>query len=144
MTGGTRTPGLDPSDPAQPPLSTSTHETPCPSSQRSKPRNVHLALLLHGLYGSPTNLWCLEEELRTAHENTREQKPRGETDANQSDNSPSTADLDLVVLNANSYVAARTWDGIDVNAQRVSEEVCIKELQVQMQTRRRSRSLVTG
>lgn len=66
--------------------------------------NVHFVLLLHGLYGSSANLWCLEEEIAVAHE--------------KSDDG-----LQLHVLNAGGYAGAHTWDGIDVNAWRVANEV---------------------
>lgn len=104
---------------------TLTHSAPVAMSdagsepQRSKDvKDVHLVLLLHGLYGSPANLWCLEEEIRKAHygDDTEDEEKRTAKDA---------PELDLVVLNAKSYSAAMTWDGIDVNAHRVSEEVSL-------------------
>ncbi len=68
------------------------------------PTDVHLVLLLHGLYGSSANLWCLEEEIEHAH-------------------AASDCGLELHVLNAREYGGALTWDGIDVNAHRVAREV---------------------
>lgn len=72
--------------------------------QSSTATDVHLVLLLPGLYGSSANLWCLEEEIALAHE-------------------ASHSDLELHVLNASGYGGAHTWDGIDVNAHRVAQEV---------------------
>lgn len=66
--------------------------------------DVHLCLLLHGLYGSPSNLWCLEEEVEKAH-NT------------------AGSHLGLAVLNATSYSGPKTWDGVDVIAHGVAQEV---------------------
>ncbi|EJT46306.1 lipid particle protein [Trichosporon asahii var. asahii CBS 2479] len=65
--------------------------------------DVHLCLLLHGLYGSPSNLWCLEEEVERAHNSAG-------------------SHLELVVLNATSYSGPKTWDGVDVIAHGVAQE----------------------
>ncbi|CAK9782749.1 DUF676-domain-containing protein [Cutaneotrichosporon oleaginosum] len=75
------------------------HDPPSPV-----PKDVHFVLLLHGLYGSAANLWCLEEEIERAHDS-------------------SDCALDLHILNAREYGGALTWDGIDVNAHRVANEV---------------------
>lgn len=75
-----------------------------PSSTGATNTDVHFVLLLHGLYGSAANLWCLEEEIARAHDD-------------------SDCGLDLHVLNAREYAGAHTWDGIDVNAHRVANEV---------------------
>lgn len=66
--------------------------------------DVHLCLLLHGLYGSPSNLWCLEEEVERAHNSAG-------------------SHLELAVLNATSYSGPKTWDGVDVIAHGVAQEV---------------------
>lgn len=66
--------------------------------------DVHLCLLLHGLYGSPSNLWCLEEEVKRAHNSAG-------------------SHLELAVLNATSYSGPKTWDGVDVIAHGVTQEV---------------------
>lgn len=66
--------------------------------------DVHLCLLLHGLYGSPANLWCLEEEVAKAH-------------------AAAGSHLELAVLNATSYSGPKTWDGVDVIAHGVTHEV---------------------
>jgi hypothetical protein len=80
-------------------------DDPAPlSAPPSAPTDVHLVLLLHGLYGSSANLWCLEEEIERAH-------------------AASDCGLELHILNAREYGGALTWDGIDVNAHRVAREV---------------------
>lgn len=79
-------------------------QSPGDVGSSSPKTDVHLVLLLHGLYGSPTNLWCLEEEIRTAHEECN-------------------CDLDLSVVVVGGYAGAQTWDGIDVNAHTAAEEV---------------------
>lgn len=66
--------------------------------------DVHLCLLLHGLYGSPSNLWCLEEQVHAEHDALG-------------------PGLDLAVLNAASYSGPKTWDGVDVIAYGVAQEV---------------------
>lgn len=66
--------------------------------------DVHLCLLLHGLYGSPSNLWCLEDEVDKAH-------------------AAAGSHLELAVLNATSYSGPKTWDGVDVIAHGVAQEV---------------------
>ncbi|GMK57805.1 hypothetical protein CspeluHIS016_0406390 [Cutaneotrichosporon spelunceum] len=89
------------------------------------PTDVHLVLLLHGLYGSSANLWCLEEEIERAH-------------------AASDCRLELHTLNANSYTGALTWDGIDVNAHRVASEVD-KEIEcLEQQGRRVTVFSITG
>lgn len=105
-------------------------ETILASDEEPDTRDVHLVLLLHGLYGSPANLWCLEEELAAVHNGVAggASGASGDEDEERVQSAAAEAaaarpDLALVVLNAKSYVAARTWDGIDVNAQRVAEEV---------------------
>jgi hypothetical protein len=96
---------------------------PVEAEEETRP-DVHLVLLLHGLYGSPSNLWCLEEEIRAP---CQSRKPEGgdEDGASAVPATPSSDDghLETVVLNARSYIGAQTWDGIDVNAQRVAKEV---------------------
>ena len=67
---------------------------------------THLILLIHGLFGSPRNLEVLEEELRKAHTDHH-------TDSSQK----------LSILVAKSFTGGHTWDGIDVNAWRASQEI---------------------
>ncbi|BEJ12904.1 hypothetical protein CspHIS471_0300780 [Cutaneotrichosporon sp. HIS471] len=89
------------------------------------PTDVHLVLLLHGLYGSSTNLWCLEEEISRAH-------------------AASDCGLELHILNAHSYGGALTWDGIDVNAHRVAKEVDDGIKRLEQQGRRVTVFSITG
>jgi len=95
----------------------STPTTVTPNSHKTL--NVHLVLLLHGLYGSPANLWCLEEEIANLNKSAQEAAAAAEEEASPGGSTPP----DIVVLNASSYGGAHTWDGIDVNAQRVEQEV---------------------
>ncbi|WOO81083.1 Putative lipase [Vanrija pseudolonga] len=97
-------------------------------SDNDQPRTpVHLVVLLHGLYGAPANLWCLEAEAAALHEELR----KGSGESGESDVERSTDDADdvsapapqLAVLVAKSYVGQRTWDGIDVNAHRAADEI---------------------
>lgn len=58
----------------------------------------HLVVLVHGLWGKPEHLWCIEENLRAAH-----------PDAN--------------LLLSKSNLGNRTYDGVDVCGERIAEEV---------------------
>ena len=69
------------------------------------PRPVHLVILIHGLYGSPSNLKVVAEELAKA----AEAKEEGE--------------YEVVVHLTKSFSGSHTWDGVDVNAHRAADEV---------------------
>ena len=111
------------------------------------PTPVHLVILIHGLYGSPTNLAVVHEELLEAgeskvslsesqsqvdidsgsefevetHLNNDEQsgRPGGPGGRGQSRGHG----LEVVGYLVNSFTGSMTWDGIDVNAYRASKEV---------------------
>ena len=67
-----------------------------------EPEGIHLVVLLHGLYGSPSNLAVPAEEIANASSSSR---------------------LPVHVFLPAGYEGAHTWDGIDVNARRVAREV---------------------
>jgi hypothetical protein len=69
------------------------------------PRPIHLIILIHGLYGSPSNLKVLAEEIGIASE----AKEQGEHE--------------VVVHLTKSFSGSHTWDGVDVNAHRAADEV---------------------
>lgn len=138
---------LSPAPPRTPlHMSTTDEDSSLVTPPSSARQDVHLVLLLHGLYGAPANLWCLEEEVAAAGARARETAAgaAGAGAAAAADSAPAShhlsaaptqsgakgvddpaADraLQIAVLNARSYEHARTWDGIDVNAHRVGEEV---------------------
>lgn len=58
----------------------------------------HLAVLVHGLWGSPEHMWCVKESLEEAH--------------------PS-----LHVLVSKTNIGNRTYDGVDVCGERIAKEV---------------------
>jgi pimeloyl-ACP methyl ester carboxylesterase len=68
---------------------------------------VHLVVLIHGLYGSPNNLAVIHEELVKA----------ADADVCASHN------IETVVHVCKSFTGSHTWDGIDVNAWKASQEV---------------------
>ena len=80
--------------------------------------SVHLAILIHGLYGSPTNLVALRDELTAAH-SSLQSSPR----IPESSSSESPRPLELVVLRPKSFTGGRTYDGIDICAHRSAAEV---------------------
>lgn len=66
--------------------------------------NVHVVLLIHGLWGSPAHLAEAKQELEAAW---------GEGEGEE-----------LVVMVAGGMTSQLTYDGIDVCASRVAWEVC--------------------
>ncbi|KAL1411241.1 hypothetical protein Q8F55_002192 [Vanrija albida] len=97
-----------------------------PGDTESPRTPVHLVVLLHGLYGAPANLWCLEAEARALHAELREGSGGASGDAkarSDDDDDAAVTAPQLAVLVAKSYVGQRTWDGIDVNAHRAADEV---------------------
>ncbi|ORY27627.1 putative serine esterase-domain-containing protein [Naematelia encephala] len=70
---------------------------------------VHLIILIHGLYGSPTNLDTVAEELRGI--------------SSSSSSAEGGTEFETVVYLTKEFGGSHTWDGIDVNAWRASSEV---------------------
>ncbi len=64
---------------------------------------VHLIILIHGLYGTPSNLAVIRSELEEAGRH---------------------AELPIAAYTTTSFTGSHTWDGIDVNAHRAAKEVC--------------------
>lgn len=79
-------------------------------------RNIHLAVLIHGLHGNPSNLAQCEIELVKAHQ---EKKTR----AGQANNHE---DLDLEVFIPSTFPGSMTFDGVELLAIRVAEELDAK------------------
>ncbi|WVQ94679.1 hypothetical protein IAU59_001759 [Kwoniella sp. CBS 9459] len=95
---------------------------------------VHLVILIHGLYGSTLNLSAVEQELlslatsngSTSRKSSLEQEPRSSTSTGKTSSDRLRREEDgveTVVYLPKGIKGARTWDGIDVCAQRISEEV---------------------
>lgn len=78
-------------------------------------RNVHLAVLIHGLHGNPGNLAQCEFELVKAY---RDQRSEGKREAND--------DLELEVFIPSTFPGTLTFDGIEILATRVAEELDAK------------------
>ena len=78
-------------------------------------RNVHLAVLIHGLHGNPGNLAQCEFELVKAY---RYQRSEGKREAND--------DLELEVFIPSTFPGTLTFDGIEILATRVAEELDAK------------------
>jgi hypothetical protein len=78
-------------------------------------RNVHLAILIHGLHGNPGNLAQCEFELVKAY---RDQRGEGKREASD--------DLELEVFIPSTFPGSMTFDGIEILATRVAEELDAK------------------
>ena len=78
-------------------------------------RNVHLAVLIHGLHGNPGNLAQCEIELVKAHQEKRSQTKQ--TDGE---------DLDLEVFIPSTFPGTLTFDGVELLAIRVADELDAK------------------
>ncbi|KAK8861217.1 hypothetical protein IAR55_002036 [Kwoniella newhampshirensis] len=108
-------------------------------------RSVHLIIVIHGLYGSTLNLSVVEEELMRAggeveqgaeagnrkrgapsstlshvHGRDRRRYQGGEEEGGREEGEGGG---ETVVYLAQSIKGSRTWDGIDVCAHRIAEEV---------------------
>ncbi|WVF66937.1 hypothetical protein IAT40_001680 [Kwoniella sp. CBS 6097] len=99
---------------------------------------VHLVVLIHGLYGSTINLSAVEQELLSL---ATSKPPVGSSDSDVSRASTSSSagsaqtseqkrarrfggdGVETVVYLPKGIKGARTWDGIDVCAQRIADEV---------------------
>lgn len=87
---------------------------------------THLVILIHGLYGTPLNLKAVAEELVSL---SLSRSSNDEDGGQQSTSSASTFSsskpngVNTHVLNVKSNEGVHTWDGIDVCAHRVAEEV---------------------
>ncbi len=78
---------------------------------------VHLVLLIHGLYGTPSNLAVVQGEVHKAA------SALALPDTTSSEGNRSSNSLQTVTYVTTSFVGSRTWDGIDVNASRAAEEL---------------------
>lgn len=89
---------------------------------------VHLIVLIHGLYGNPTNLAVVKEELERAYSRDRKDEEEVENLLDSTSSSCSKSkygrdDLELRVLVCKSFTGSHTWDGIDVNTHKAAGEV---------------------
>ncbi|KAK6906990.1 hypothetical protein I203_100979 [Kwoniella mangroviensis CBS 8507] len=76
---------------------------------------VHLVILIHGLYGSSLNLAAVKEELQNLSSQQIPSSPASSRSTMES--------LETVVYLPEGIKGARTWDGIDVCAYRIVEEI---------------------
>ncbi|WVR04162.1 hypothetical protein IAU60_001161 [Kwoniella sp. DSM 27419] len=105
------------------------------------PSPVHLIILIHGLYGSTLNLAAVEQELLALAGSTGSQQgdsadtsnrvevakrppgiPQSAASSSEATDRPKKS-LETVVYLPRCIKGARTWDGVDVCAQRIAEEV---------------------
>ncbi|BGO88481.1 hypothetical protein NBRC10512_003005 [Rhodotorula toruloides] len=77
------------------------------------PTSVHLCVILHGLWGSPSHVSYLSESL-TSHARSTAQPEAGEEES---------IGLEVLISKANGISAGHLYDGIDVCAERVVEEI---------------------
>ncbi|OCF40533.1 hypothetical protein I317_05624 [Kwoniella heveanensis CBS 569] len=101
---------------------------------------VHLVILIHGLYGSTLNLSAVEQELlslaaTSESASSSPTEPRTSTSSSVgsgttsqqreggSSRIPARDGVETIVYLPKGIKGARTWDGIDVCAQRIAEEV---------------------
>ncbi|KAJ9090914.1 hypothetical protein QFC19_009339 [Naganishia cerealis] len=85
------------------------------SSQSSSiGKNVHLAVLVHGLWGNPKHLDVAREELQLAYQRAQEQTQPQHSEAGLPK---------LRILVAQGNEGTYTYDGIDVCAARVAREI---------------------
>ncbi|BGP21218.1 lipid particle protein [Rhodotorula toruloides] len=77
------------------------------------PTSVHLCVILHGLWGSPTHVAYLSESL-ISHARS--------TTTHEADGGEATR-LEVLVSKVNGISAGHLYDGIDVCAERVVEEI---------------------
>ncbi|WVW79800.1 hypothetical protein I302_101770 [Kwoniella bestiolae CBS 10118] len=80
---------------------------------------VHLIILTHGLYGSSLNLAAVKEELVNLSTPDIPLSPSTSTSASNS----SDRAIETVIYLPEGIKGARTWDGIDVCAYRIVEEI---------------------
>jgi hypothetical protein len=81
------------------------------STSASMP-DIHLAVLIHGLHGNPGNLAQCEIELVKAHQEKRSQSKQG-----------NGSDLDLQVFIPSTFPGTLTFDGVELLAIRVADEL---------------------
>ncbi|KAG7562260.1 hypothetical protein FFLO_02346 [Filobasidium floriforme] len=74
--------------------------------------DIHLAVLIHGLHGNPGNLAQCEIELVKAHQEKRSQSKQG-----------NGSDLDLQVFIPSTFPGTLTFDGVELLAIRVADEL---------------------
>jgi hypothetical protein len=75
------------------------------------PRPVHIIVLVHGLWGDVTHLKVMEDTLLEAFSHPA------------SSSSPPTTGVDVRILRVKGNQNDKTYDGIDINASRVVEEL---------------------
>lgn len=105
------------------------HVCCCPYSQTDiKMQATHLIVLLHGLYGDVHNLHAVKSELLALAD--PEASTISDNDASGAEkhnihtsNERPKKSLETVVYLPKSIKGVHTWDGIDVCAHRVAEEV---------------------
>lgn len=90
------------------------------------PRPVHIIVLVHGLWGDVTHLQSMEDVLLESFGGQASSSP---TDGASSSSSTlnggeaSLPDVDVRILRVKGNQNDRTYDGIDINASRVVEEL---------------------
>ncbi|WVO14739.1 hypothetical protein L204_102377 [Cryptococcus depauperatus] len=87
---------------------------------------AHLIVLIHGLYGDLHNLHEVKSELLAQAQDPKRISPSAGLDTSvpsRPQNGSDGKELLTVVYLPKNISGARTWDGIDVCAQRVAEEV---------------------
>ncbi|KAJ9113624.1 hypothetical protein QFC22_005932, partial [Naganishia vaughanmartiniae] len=83
-------------------------------SQSSTARkDVHLVVLVHGLWGNPKHLEVAREELELAYQRAKEQETK--------DTGSGATEISILVVQGNE--GTYTYDGIDVCAGRVAKEI---------------------
>lgn len=117
-------------------------------SEKGESQRVHLVVLIHGLYGSPENLHTVREELLAVVDRDEAQRDEGEVEAlldgevvtgaaartrskgkgrarsaTPAEHEQRRERMKLEVLLCQSFQGSKTWDGVDVNAHRASQEV---------------------
>jgi triacylglycerol esterase/lipase EstA (alpha/beta hydrolase family) len=106
------------------------------------PGGIHLIVLIHGLYGNPSNLAVVKDELKRASSLAKSSIDRSliyTKDDRDADENGEVEEVDMLlgrssrntgrrimfsrVLVLQSFEGSHTWDGVDINAQRASTEV---------------------
>lgn len=70
---------------------------------------VHLVVLVHGMWGNPNNLAAMKQTIDEVKGESSKEDPSG---------------VELVSLVATNNQSDSTYDGIDWGGERVAEEVC--------------------
>ncbi|TDL21805.1 DUF676-domain-containing protein [Rickenella mellea] len=94
--------------------------------------NVHLLVLIHGMWGNPTNLAELDRIVTEVH---------GKREAGTDDDGE-TPQLEVLVAQTNRDES--TYDGIDWGGERIAEEVDAKAKEIESSGRKLTKFSVTG